>query len=433
MTNCFSTRRIADTYSCEELFDYCNKYILTRFPQLIDDEEFLQLSFVEFKAIITDDDLYVQSEENVYRSVLKWVKYDLETRRSHLSELMGHIDLALVRPEFLQNHILTEPLFENDLQCTKLFIKAMSHYLPTEEQKHSSDTPQDMRRTQRRYGTPHVLFAGGMDSKFEPLNTCRMYDISRNTLCDISTMKECRGALSAVSLNGLIYSTGGYRNGQDLKTVECYDPIISQWTEIASMANSRRDHGACVYNDSIYVVGGFVNSTVENYNPTTNKWYNCPKVPLSYDQRCRTVVIENSIYSIGDMKNGRMSNRRFDPREGRWYDLNVNTTYVRYFGLASYGRSLYCIGGLSMSSSNHCARFDVSCNIWETMSPMNVCRWSHSALTVDNKIYVFGGWKDKLATTIERYDIPQNKWDTNVAENIEHINGATVLIDHRSN
>uniref|UniRef100_A0A1A9WVH3 Kelch-like protein diablo n=1 Tax=Glossina brevipalpis TaxID=37001 RepID=A0A1A9WVH3_9MUSC len=132
------------------------------------------------------------------------------------------------------------------------------------------------------------------------------------------------------------------------------------------------------------------------------------------------------------MKNGRMSNSRFDPREGQWYDLNSNTTCVPFFGLASYGRSLYCIGGGSNPYSNHCARFDVCCNKWETMSPMNARRWGHSALTVDNKIYVFGGWNGALVTTVELYDIPQNKWDTIVSENIIHFAGAAVLIDYRS-
>uniref|UniRef100_A0A1A9WVQ9 Kelch-like protein diablo n=1 Tax=Glossina brevipalpis TaxID=37001 RepID=A0A1A9WVQ9_9MUSC len=425
VTSPYFSAMLENMYSCGELFKYCNEYILRRFPQLIDDEEFLQLSFDEFKAIITDDDLYVQSEENVYRGMLNWVKYDLEARRSHLPELMSHINLALVRPEFLQNHILTEPLFEGDLQCKNLIIEALCHYLPTKRRKLSSDTSQDLRRTQRRYGMPHILFAGGTDSKTGTLNTCRMYDTSNNILCDKSSMKEARSQLSAVSLNGLIYCMGGYNRTSTLKTAECYDPIINQWAQIAPMENDRWSHGVCVYNDSIYVVGGYHNSTVENYNPTTNKWYNCPKVPLSYDQSCRTVVIENSIYSIGDMKNERMSNNRFDPREGRWYDLNSNTNYVCRFELASYGRSLYCIGGWSGSFSNHCTRFDVCCNKWETMSPMTVGRWGHSALTVDNKIYVFGGWNGALVTTVERYDIPQNKWDTNVSENIEHISGAT--------
>uniref|UniRef100_A0A1A9X3H3 BTB domain-containing protein n=1 Tax=Glossina brevipalpis TaxID=37001 RepID=A0A1A9X3H3_9MUSC len=48
VTNCFSTRRIADMYSCKQLGNYWSEYILLRcFPRLINVEEFLQLSFDE--------------------------------------------------------------------------------------------------------------------------------------------------------------------------------------------------------------------------------------------------------------------------------------------------------------------------------------------------------------------------------------------------
>uniref|UniRef100_A0A1A9WIM1 BACK domain-containing protein n=1 Tax=Glossina brevipalpis TaxID=37001 RepID=A0A1A9WIM1_9MUSC len=47
-----------------------------------DGQAFLTSSFEE--AIIADDNLYMQFEENVYETVLNWVKHDLEARRTHL-------------------------------------------------------------------------------------------------------------------------------------------------------------------------------------------------------------------------------------------------------------------------------------------------------------------------------------------------------------
>uniref|UniRef100_A0A1B0FGY4 Kelch-like protein diablo n=1 Tax=Glossina morsitans morsitans TaxID=37546 RepID=A0A1B0FGY4_GLOMM len=430
LTNCLNIRKIADLYYCVELLLYCNKCIAKWFPRLITVEEFLELSFEEFKAIIKDDDLYVQKEEYAYQSVLNWVKYNLEARQVYLPELLRHINLLLLRPEFLKSLIRTEPLFKHDLLCKDVFIEALFHFLPGQKRKRSLDVSEDTRRSQRRYGTPHVAFVGGANGDWQSLSTCRMYDISTARLFAMAPLAECRSGVSTVSLHECLYATGGHNAQITMKTAERYDPIINQWHHIAPMKNGHAFHGACAFKNQIYVIGGDRSSSFEYYNPTTNKWYDGPDTPSRYWWENRATVIGNSIYSLGDAENGIILNNRYDPREGLWHILDNTTYYVRQFGLAAYGHSLYCVGGWPWP--NQCKRFDIRANRWESLAAMNVGRDRHATLIIENEIYVFGGWNQILVPTAERYNIAQNKWTTDRSIAIELFVGGAAIIRHRT-
>jgi hypothetical protein len=56
---------------------------------------------------------------------------------------------------------------------------------------------------------------------------------------------------------GKVYIAGGFNGDQCLCSAECYDPCIDQWTMIRSMSCTRSGLAVCVYNGTIYVVGGF--------------------------------------------------------------------------------------------------------------------------------------------------------------------------------
>uniref|UniRef100_A0A1A9WXQ8 Uncharacterized protein n=1 Tax=Glossina brevipalpis TaxID=37001 RepID=A0A1A9WXQ8_9MUSC len=88
-----------------------------------------------------------------------------------------------------------------------------------------------------------------------------------------------------ISLNGLIYCTGGHYNGPELKTVVCYDPIINQWTQIAPMENSRRNHGTC---KRLRVVDG-IGMLSESLNSSPRR-YSIPIRPLLHSLVKSTII-----------------------------------------------------------------------------------------------------------------------------------------------
>lgn len=61
-----------------------------------------------------------------------------------------------------------------------------------------------------------------------------------------------------------------------MKSVECYNPLIDEWTPIAEMSVCRSSPGVGVLNGQIYVIGGYdgklYHKSVEVYNPNTKHW-----------------------------------------------------------------------------------------------------------------------------------------------------------------
>uniref|UniRef100_A0A1A9VGK0 BACK domain-containing protein n=1 Tax=Glossina austeni TaxID=7395 RepID=A0A1A9VGK0_GLOAU len=333
------------------------------------------------KMIITDDNLYVRGEDIAYHGLLKWIKHDPESRRVHLYELMSQIDLPRVRRRLV-------------------LLKGIP-----------------------RYGSPHVLFAGG---KYEnkQLFPCKLRNIFFDEELTIGPMREHRNHLSVASLNGFVYCTGAVSGSLLLRSAEYYDPIVNEWNLIAPMRESHHSHGSCVFDNHIYVIGGYMNSTVENYNPKTDKWYRCPNTPSQYSTGNRAAVIENSIYSLGDYESVTLNNR-FDPREGRWQRLSGAPYLWRDTEVASYGQSLYCIGG--DFDSHQCTRYDVRSDRWETLSSMMSGRCGHSVVIYKNKIYVFGGYD-------ERYYIRINEWKRLGIDSIDRqYDGASLLYTNLDN
>ncbi|XP_017485148.1 PREDICTED: kelch-like protein 5 isoform X2 [Rhagoletis zephyria] len=88
----------------------------------------------------------------------------------------------------------------------------------------------------------------------------------------VSSMIMPRSQASAVALNDKIFVIGGH-NGNDLKTVECYDPFSNTWTKCGHMNEINYSPGVAVHNGCIYVLGGTSDKkTLECYDPQSNKW-----------------------------------------------------------------------------------------------------------------------------------------------------------------
>uniref|UniRef100_A0A1B0ADX9 Kelch-like protein diablo n=1 Tax=Glossina pallidipes TaxID=7398 RepID=A0A1B0ADX9_GLOPL len=407
--NCFRVRKLADMHSCIELQNISHRYILDNFDDLIAEEGLLLLSFEEIKEFIKNAQDVGKPEDSAYKAAINWVKHDREKRRVHLAELMSQIRLPLVSTEFLTDHIVAEPLLTEDQKCNKFVTEALTYQV--KESKHRNESF-------------YVFLLGGTRDDTTSSEECKVYDISKKKLASISSMNEVRFTNSAICLNGLIYSVGGWDRGP-LETAECYDPFSKRWTYIAPMNSRRSEFGICTYNDLIYAVGGRDNSAVESYDPATNIWQLCEKIPGTTHTRNRTTVAENSIYSLTLVINANNVLRRFDPRDGKWCEVNnIREAYNR-FELVSYDRTLFAIG------RSECKRLDIRMNKWEPMPHMLSNRLGFSVVIAAKDFYVLGG-EDKdstqFITSVERFNIDNNEWITVDSIQIKHRHGGAAVV-----
>jgi len=180
-----------------------------------------------------------------------------------------------------------------------------------------------------------------------------------NARSDMLQAASCSAA--APGPDGKVYVIGGLRGDTYWKTVQRYDFGSGTWTQAHDLHMARFDAAAAVANGKIYVFGGIdalgeLVTTVEEYDPATNKWTVLPHEMLT-------------------------------PR----YDLAAVT--------GSNGR-IYAIGGMYQCSAvDLVEEFDPVTKTWAQKTPMPTARYGAAAVaTTDGRVFVLGGWK-KVSNT----------------------------------
>ncbi len=233
-------------------------------------------------------------------------------------------------------------------------------------------------------------------------------------------MPAARYSLGVVTgANGNIYAIGGWLNNAQ-STVYEYNPTSNTWASKASMSTPRASAGVAAGSDGIiYVIGGgggggFTN-TVEAHNGPS--W--SPRASMSVSRDLLAAAASNGkIYAIG----GRTPSfaltsavEEYDPVSDTWATKSPMPTARSYLvAVAASNGKIYAIGGCSGSCTTALAtveEYNPATNTWTTKSPMLAARTDAAAVAApDGKIYVIGG--GNFLDTVEAYDPVSDTWTT---------------------
>ncbi|XP_029457172.1 kelch repeat and BTB domain-containing protein 12 isoform X2 [Rhinatrema bivittatum] len=172
------------------------------------------------------------------------------------------------------------------------------------------------------------------------------------------------------------------------------------------------------------------------YAPTTGKTYfiHSPKYGEVLGFVCAGVVTENNdIILAGEastVKQARQKTRnveicRYHSRGSQFWENLCAAEFRELYALGTVHNDLYLIGG-QMKIKNqyvitHCVeKFSSEQNNWKRVSPLPVALACHAAVTLNNKLYVMGGWTpqmdlpddepDRLSNRMFQYEPVQDKW-----------------------
>ena len=132
-SNCLGIKSFADTHACTELLQVADLFTLHNFQDVMDSEEFLLLPTAQLCEIISSDELNVISEEDVFISVMKWVRFDITDRRDKLKQVLKHVRLPLLSARFLVGVVSADLLVKNDESCRELVDEAKNYLLLPEQ------------------------------------------------------------------------------------------------------------------------------------------------------------------------------------------------------------------------------------------------------------------------------------------------------------
>ena len=237
--NVLSLREHARLHNCRRLFHMCSEFVFRNFKEVAEREEFLDLPSDQLLEVVSDDQVRVSCEEDIYCAITRWVYRDLERRRSCFTQLMSHVRLAFVSAEFLSSEVEKENLMQ-DKDCQLFLVEARLYKSSPEKRGYLKRSRRT--RPRRLSGLQEViLVAGGMSGKAGAIQTLEQYDSRTDTWSTLSELSRSRYALAACFHAGHLYISGGCCETLGLTNlVECYSLKENKWTVKTPLDSARR-------------------------------------------------------------------------------------------------------------------------------------------------------------------------------------------------
>ncbi|XP_026999037.1 kelch-like protein 24a [Tachysurus fulvidraco] len=358
--NCLGMQRFAETHSLKQLAGRCRGYALQNFPEVAQHEEFLDLRREELEGYLASEELCVSREEVVFEAVMRWVYHSVEYRRPMLKELLQHVRLPLLHPNYFVQTVEGDQLIQNAPECYQLLHEA------------------------RRY---HVLGNEMMSPRTRP--------------------RRSTGFSEVIVVVGGSERAGGF----NLPYTDCYDPVTGEWKSLAKHPEfTKSEYAVCSLRNDILVSGGRINSSyVWMYNSQLNLWIRVASLNKGR-WRHKMSVLLGKAYAVGgyDGQTCLSNVEVYDSFSNRWTEVAPLKEAVSCPAVASCAGRLFVIGGEldENSCTDKVQCYDPETNSWLLRSSIPICKRNITAVSLNSLLYVCGG----LTKCIYCYDPAQDFW-----------------------
>ncbi|XP_078492598.1 kelch-like protein 12 isoform X2 [Ciona intestinalis] len=416
--NCFTIQGLANCFTIPQLTEKFNNFIVENYQQVVSGDH--------FKKLLKDDVIKLiqlthnkVSSDLVYTAVMNWVKFDLASNESYLSELFKFVDLGEMSPKMLEDVVSVEPLVRKLDDLGWAFHDAV---------------------VQRAKGTEKSLISLGGNKS---LTKVTKFDLETKQWSQLPDLPVGRQLAAAVVIDDVLYQLAGdlQTDGKETATNIVYRMKLKEkvlkWEKVASMNVKRYVFGSAVINGVIFVFGGGDESRTkvssgESYVVPLNKWIQLKPMKISRYGHC-LVAHNGHLYSLGgfDGKQFICSVERYDPSSDEWKDVASMKTPRSLFTAVVLNNVIYAIGGHDGKQTlKSVEKYNADDDTWVYVKDMNMERSHHAACVARNKIYLVGGVDSnrKVVKSIECYDDQTDKWSVVGETEVELYNHSMVAV-----
>lgn len=319
-SNCLGVRDFARIFNLSDLNASANRFAMQNFANVSKAEEFLNLSLDDVESFIQSDKINVNSEEDVYVAVTRWIQHDNDARKVYVQRLYNYVRFPILELNLLKAIMLENPLISSCNAVQVMVREALEYH----ENPASVILFSNPKKTQPRSSVMGVIcLVGGAGDAGESLNSVTFFNPHENVWRSGPKMIQHRSRLAVALFKGELYAIGGADITDSLATVEKYSPVTNSWSEVAPLSVPRRSCAAVVTKFGIYVLGGYNGSvflhSVELYNLELNEWIYQPAMLEARSDGC-AVFFDQRIYAIGGSNSTTQlrSVERFDLINRKW-------------------------------------------------------------------------------------------------------------------
>ncbi|XP_070558637.1 kelch-like protein 12 [Ptychodera flava] len=415
-TNCLGIKKFAETHTCEDLLKAAETFSYKHFSEVVKQEEFMGLSKEEIQKLTQSDDVQITTEEPVFEAVLSWVKYDVDSRKEFLPELLAYVRLPLLSPKYITDTVDTEPLIKGSLACRDLVDEAKRFHLRPE-----CRTEMQGPRTNPRTGSDErLVVVGGFGTQQSPVANVEEFDPKTQSWRFLHNLSKKRRYVAAASLGNKLYIIGGFDGMSRLNTVEFldYNNEDEGWNSVAPMNVRRGLAGVTILGDMIYVAGGFDgiirHRSLERYDPHIDEWSVLSEMDTGREG-AGLIVANGMLYCIGgyDGVNILKTVEKYDPATNQWSNASSMGTRRSGAGVALLNDVIYVVGGYdgtSHLSTVEC--YNPRTDSWSPVTSMTMPRCYVGAAVMKGKLYAVAGYDgNSLLSSVECYDAMTDAWE----------------------
>ncbi|XP_063339666.1 kelch-like protein 40b [Pelmatolapia mariae] len=472
LSNCLAIFRLGLMLDCPRLAISARNYACERFQLISRDEEFLQLLPSELAAILSNDNLNVETEEEVFEALMNWVSRDKETREKELPNLLDCIRLRLVSEDYLREKVEKHKLISSnpELQQKLQLVKDAHAGKMPEVKKRKSKEEEDggagndgesEDKDDEEGLLPSILndnlrFGMFVRDLILMVNDAGAvaYDPTGNYcfLASLSTQIPKNHASLVTKENQIFVAGGLFFDEQNKEDPLCsyflqYDPVSADWLGMPPLPSPRFLFGMGEAENSIFVLGGkelkeqeHMLDSVLVYDRDSFKWGESEPIP--YPVYGHTTLSHNdTVYVIGGKGDNKSCLKKmcaYDAKRFEWKELAPMKHARSLCGATVHENKIYVAGGVTDNGLTDTMEvYDIATNKWSDFVPFPQERSSLNLVSLAGSLYAVGGFTmmpledseevlPKEMNDIWRYNEMEKKWN-GILREIKYASGASVL------
>uniref|UniRef100_A0A8C6SK55 Kelch like family member 11 n=1 Tax=Neogobius melanostomus TaxID=47308 RepID=A0A8C6SK55_9GOBI len=417
-TNCVLVHRLALTYSLDQLADGATTLIRRNFHKVIHSKEFCSLPFQLIRDWLSDSEIAVSSERELFEVIVRWVNCSLDEREKHFEEMFGLLRLTQLTPAYLTRVVRKESLVSNNAACRKLVTDALEVHAISLENLKLCDVglyASYVMKFKPRFGQNMdiIMVVGGVSENGEHLSDCIGYFVAEDRWVNLPHIHNHHDGHAIAVTDNYVYVAGSMEPGF-AKAVERYDPCNNTWESVSSLSTRKHSFGlACVQN-ALYSIGGHGNFSpgfkdVDVYKTDKDVWYSLDPAPQIL-RDVKTVVIEGRfVYimartpiDIEEDDGLRTVTICFDTQTNRWQEvasLPLIDSYCTFQMAVAcsnfYNSASFCPKSYDVTNEEALQKISTSISedILDSLPPEVITLEGASVCFLGEDIFVIGGWK----------------------------------------
>lgn len=211
------------------------------------------MSAIQLIQLIRKDELNVQEEREVYNAVLKWVKYDEDTRYPKMEHILYAVRCQFLTPNFLKEQMRNCDVLKKVPACREYLARIFKDLTLHKRTVVRERTP----------NTTRMIFVAGGYFRHS-LDILEGFNVDDKIWTTLPRLRVPRSGLGAAFLKGTFYAVGGRNNSPgasyDSDWVDKYNSVTEQWRPCSPMSVPRNRVGVAVMDELLYAVGGSAGS-----------------------------------------------------------------------------------------------------------------------------------------------------------------------------